>query len=274
MKMTTRIDFLLCAIRAALQAGADILQVYTDPASDLGIERKADNSPLTMADKKAHARIMSYLQHTPWPVLSEEGRHQSYEERRAWETLWVVDPLDGTKEFIKKNGEFTVNIALVEKGVPVLGVIYVPVKRDLYFADENLGAWKITGIDAGACDCTEVEQLLERAARLPLPQAGKDGFVVVASRSHLSPETSLYIEEKRKEYERVDVISSGSSIKICLVAEGTADAYPRFAPTMEWDTAAGHAIVRAAGREIYQAGTELPLLYNKENLLNPWFLVE
>lgn len=274
MKTTDRSDYLFRAIRAALQAGGDILEIYNDPASDFGIERKADNSPLTIADKKAHTRIQSYLQDTPWPVLSEEGRHQSYDERRTWETLWVVDPLDGTKEFIKKNGEFTVNIALVTDGVPVLGVIYVPVKRELYFADEALGAWKVTDIAADRAEGVTLEELRVQAVRLPLPQADRDGFVVVASRSHLSPETSLYIEEKRKEYPRVEVISSGSSIKICLVAEGTADAYPRFAPTMEWDTAAGHAIARAAGKEIYQAGSGQPLRYNKEDLLNPWFLVE
>jgi len=266
-------EYLLCAVRAALLAGADIMGVYNDPASDFGIERKADHSPLTVADKKAHERIMSYLRTTPYPVLSEEGRHAAYEERRAWETLWVVDPLDGTKEFIKKNGEFTVNIALVRSGVPVMGVIYVPVKRELYVAEESLGAYKIEDIDAIADDET-LDALLARARKLPLGQRADDAFVVVASRSHLSPETSLFIEDKRKTYRRVEVISSGSSLKICLVAEGAADAYPRFAPTMEWDTAAGHAIVRAAGKDIYSAETGKALTYNKEDLLNPWFLVE
>lgn len=267
-------DSLLCAVRAALLAGGDILEIYDDPASDFGIERKADNSPLTVADKQAHARILSLLRTTPWPVLSEEGRHADYAERRSWQTLWVVDPLDGTKEFIKRNGEFTVNIALVRDGVPVQGVIYVPVRRDLYFADEALGSYKLEDVERLAEDET-LESLIGRSRRLPLARtAHTDAFVIVASRSHLSPETSLYIEEKCKEHARVEVISSGSSLKICLVAEGTADAYPRFAPTMEWDTAAGHAIARAAGKEVYRADTARPLQYNKVDLLNPWFLVE
>lgn len=265
---------LCCAVQAALCAGADIRAIYDDPASDFGVERKADNSPLTVADKQANARILSFLSETPHPVLSEEGRHMDYAERCRWETLWVVDPLDGTKEFIKRNGEFTVNIALVRGGEPVLGVIYVPVKHTLYFAEEGLGAYRVDGIDRLSADET-VDRLIERAQRLPLERTTlTDAFVIVASRSHLSPETALYIDEKRKEYERVEVISSGSSLKICLVAEGSADAYPRFAPTMEWDTAAGHAIARMAGRQVYQAGTVQPLCYNKEDLLNPWFLVE
>ena len=139
-------DILYIAVRAALEAGKRILDIYEDPSSDFGIERKADNSPLTVADKASHAVIQSFLSLTPYPVLSEEGRLTDYAERKGWTTLWVVDPLDGTKEFIKKNGEFTVNIALVEKGVPVAGVIYVPVKKDLFFALEGWGAYKLPGI--------------------------------------------------------------------------------------------------------------------------------
>lgn len=264
---------LLLAVKAALKAGEEILRIYTDPLSDFGIERKADNSPLTIADKKAHETILSFLQVSPYPVLSEEGKSVSYSDRLNWDTLWIVDPLDGTKEFIKKNGEFTVNIALVEKGVPILGVIYVPVKRLLYFATVPLGAYRLQEADAiGKYD--SVEELIKSAERLPLPEENREEFVIVASRSHLSGETQEYIEEMKKQNEKVRLLSSGSSMKICLVAEGTADVYPRFAPTMEWDTAAGHAIAKAAGREIYQAGKEVPLLYNKEDLLNPWFIVE
>ena len=235
-------ELLSCAIRAALLAGKDILNIYNDPKADFAIERKADNSPLTIADKRSHARIMDELDATSIPVLSEEGRLTDYNIRKGWKTLWVVDPLDGTKEFIKRNGEFTVNIALVENGIPVLGVIYVPVSRTLYFSEDSIGAYRIEGIDARS--------------------AG------------LSPETKEYIRKLESEYGHVNLISCGSSLKICRVAEGSADIYPRFAPTMEWDTAAGHAIVRASGKNIYLTDERTPLHYNKENLLNPWFIVK
>ena len=264
-------QYILNAIDAALRAGEDILSIYDDPASDFEIEKKADNSPLTIADRKAHEVIAAFLQDTPYPLLSEEGKHLPYAERRGWETLWIVDPLDGTKEFIKRNGEFTVNIALVHHSVPVMGVIYLPVKRELYFAEEGMGAYKLSGITMRAE--STLEELMASAVRLP-DKAEHDKFVIVASRSHLSPETEDYIENMKQQHPDVELISSGSSIKICLVAEGKADVYPRFAPTMEWDTAAGHAIARAAGMEIYQAGKEEPLQYNKENLLNPWFIVQ
>lgn len=266
-------NILFSAIHAALKAGEEILKIYNDPASDFGIERKADNSPLTIADKKAHTTITSFLENTPYPVLSEEGKKMDYSDRKDWDVLWIVDPLDGTKEFIKKNGEFTVNIALVKEGVPVAGVIYVPVKQELYFADITLGAYKLSGVSAVLPE-DDMDTLIARSVRLPLNTPRGDKFVVVASRSHLTPETETYIAEMKKEHASVETISSGSSLKICLVAEGVADVYPRFAPTMEWDTAAGHAIAKAAGKEIYQAGSDRPLLYNKENLLNPWFIVE
>ena len=253
-------ELLEIAKRAALDAGAEILRIYTDPSQDFGIEKKADNSPLTLADKAAHLCIMRYLQETGIPVLSEEGTHLPYAERKGWQRLWVVDPLDGTKEFIKKNGEFTVNIALVEDGAPILGVIYIPVARVMYYGLVGEGAWK------------ETPQTIES-----LPVARKRGeglYIVVASRSHMNAETEEYIVQLRKNHDKVQLVSSGSSIKICLVAEGAADAYPRFAPTMEWDTAAGDAIARAAGRSVVNVQTGAPLLYNKEDLHNPWFLVK
>lgn len=264
---------LSCAIRAALLAGKDILEIYNNPHSDFAVERKADNSPLTIADKRSNERITALLEETALPILSEEGKHTDYDVRKTWKTLWIVDPLDGTKEFIKRNGEFTVNIALVENGIPVLGVIYVPVTRTLYFAEETIGAYKIADIDHRSAGLS-VDDLTERADRLPLEQADTKGFVVVASRSHLSPETEDYIHRLEQEYGDVHIISCGSSLKICSVAEGTADIYPRFAPTMEWDTAAGHAIARAAGKNIYQTDEKTPLRYNKEDLLNPWFIVK
>lgn len=264
--------YLLVAVDAALKAGKKIISIYDDPASDFEIERKADNSPLTIADRMAHESIVALLDQTPYPVLSEEGKHMDYATRNGWNTLWIVDPLDGTKEFIKRNGEFTVNIALVERGIPVMGVIYLPVKQELYFASDATGAYKLSGITA-LDNATTLDELMATAVRLPLNRDDQR-FVIVASRSHLSPETEAYIDEMKQKHEEVELISSGSSIKICLVAEGKAAVYPRFAPTMEWDTAAGHAIARAAGMEVYQADKDEPLAYNKEDLLNPWFIVE
>ena len=266
---------LLNAIKAAVHAGEEILAIYNDPCQDFQIEQKADNSPLTIADRKAHEVICDYLQNTPYPILSEEGKKMLYEERASWNVLWVVDPLDGTKEFIKRNGEFTVNIALVENGTPTLGVIYIPVKKTLYFSESQIGAYKVEITQS--VDGLTWDTLMINACKLPV-KSTRDSFVIVASRSHLSPETETYVAEMKQKYNEVNLISSGSSIKICLVAEGFADVYPRFAPTMEWDTAAGHAIARAAGMEIYcvEDGKEQnkPLTYNKKDLLNPWFIVK
>ncbi|MGL5318152.1 MAG: 3'(2'),5'-bisphosphate nucleotidase CysQ [Bacteroidales bacterium] len=265
------IENLSIALRAAIIAGNEIMGIYTNPASDFQIERKADNSPLTIADRNANERIVSLLERTQVPILSEEGRAIPFEEREGWEKLWIVDPLDGTKEFIKQNGEFTVNIALVEKGVPVMGVIYVPVEQVLYFGAEGVGAFKAYVADP--LNPLAIDSVFEEAQRLPIAQE-REEVVVVASRSHLSAETEAYIGKIRETGRAVEMVSKGSSLKICLVVEGAADVYPRFAPTMEWDTAAGHAIARAAGKEIYQIDEVTPLCYNKKDLLNPWFIVK
>ena len=254
--MMSYANYLYIAIRAAVDAGKSIMDIYNDPESDFGIERKADNSPLTKADKAAHRLITNALSVTPFPVLSEEGKEIPFKERSKWETLWIVDPLDGTKEFIKKNGEFTVNIALVEKGVPVLGVIYVPVRKELYFASSSVGAYKFTGIDSSSQP--SMDEMKQGAIHLPMALAHQ-GIVVVASRSHQTEETTAFIDNLRKQGKPVTLISSGSSLKICLVAEGSADIYPRFAPTMEWDTAAGHAIAKSAGCDIYHIDGKTPL---------------
>lgn len=260
------------AIRAAIEAGSEITKIYTDPNADFEIEQKADNSPLTIADKKSNEIILSFLSQTPYPVLSEEGKSIDYSIRESWKKLWIVDPLDGTKEFIKRNGEFTVNIALVINGVPELGVIYVPVKRTLYYGLTGYGAYKIENIDAKPKNLS-AENLRQFAIQLPIKRE-KRPFTVVASRSHLSPETASFIADLQQKHPDLVTTSIGSSIKICLVSEGNADIYPRFAPTMEWDTAAGHAIARAAGKEIYHTDRQTPISYNKDNLLNPWFIVE
>lgn len=259
------------ALRAAICGGQAIMEVYNNPETDWEVERKADNSPLTLADRKAHTAICTWLSQTPYPILSEEGSHANYAERKDWQRLWIVDPLDGTKEFLKRNGEFTVNIALVENGVPVLGVIYVPVQKKLYYGLVGEGAFLYENIDP-ACGA-EFTAEEHTALSLPQPKECDRGYVVVASRSHLSAETEAFIDTLRTEHGEVSMRSAGSSLKICLVAEGKADIYPRLAPTMEWDTAAGHAIVKAAGGEIYHAESGLPLTYNKENLLNAHFIV-
>lgn len=260
-------DFLAIAIRAAIAAGMEIMKIYNRPEADWEVEFKADHSPLTLADREAHATISRFLQATPYPVLSEEGAHADFAVRRDWKTLWVVDPLDGTKEFVKRNGEFTVNIALVEDRTPVLGVIYVPVSGVLYYGSATGGAFKAMA---------DTERLEARNA-IPMPLAAQPEsgvYTVVASRSHLSPETEAYIEQLRREKGEVRMVQGGSSLKICYVAEGIAQQYPRLGPTMEWDTAAGHAIVKAAGGEMYDAATGTPVVYNKEDLHSPWFIVK
>jgi len=254
------------AITAALQAGKAILEIYH--SGDFNIEIKGDNSPLTHADTASHNVIMSYLSKTDIPVLSEEGRDISYQERKDWKQLWIVDPIDGTKEFIKRNGEFTVNIALIEDQKPIIGVIFVPATGELYFSSKELGAFKVEV----NLENYGVEVLLAKANKLPL-QREDNTFTIVASRSHISPETEEYVQEMRNIYGEVNLISKGSSLKLCMVAEGAANCYPRFAPTMEWDTAAGQAICEHADFQVIDWKTKEPMLYNREELLNNWFLV-
>lgn len=261
-------NLLNLSVVAAVEAGKQILEVYKQ---DFSVEIKSDNSPLTIADKKSHEVIKAALAETGLPLLSEEGKQLAYDERNKWETFWLVDPLDGTKEFIKKNGEFTVNIALVKNGSPVLGVVYVPVTGVLYFGAEGIGSFSL--VVKGDLSLSDVESAIASAAALPA--SGQPlVYTIVASRSHNTPETDVFIEEKRKEHGSVELVSSGSSIKLCLVAEGKAQVYPRLAPTMEWDTAAGHAVAKFAGCAVYNYNTKQEMVYNKENLLNPWFVVE
>jgi 3'(2'), 5'-bisphosphate nucleotidase len=255
------------AIEASLEAGKAILDIYH--SGEFDIEIKGDNSPLTRADIASHNVIMSFLKKTGIPVLSEEGRDISYQERKDWKQLWIVDPIDGTKEFIKRNGEFTVNIALIEDQKPRIGVIFVPVTGELYFSSKEIGAFKVA-VDLENFD---IEPLLAKADKLPLQREDKT-FTIVASRSHMSPETESYVQEMREEHGAVNLISKGSSLKLCMVAEGTANCYPRFAPTMEWDTAAGQAICEHAGFKVIDWATKEPMLYNREELLNHWFLVK
>lgn len=253
------------AINAALLAGEKIMEVYT--SEDFGIAQKADFSPLTKADCQAHLLISKTLEPTQIPLLSEEGRHLSFNERAKWKTYWLVDPLDGTKEFISRNGEFTVNIALIHENKSIAGVIYSPVSRELYVGMVGSGAWKILNPKP---DCT-IDWISRQGMQLPLDPPN-DGFTVAASRTHLDQQTLEFIEELSKLHPVFKTIRKGSSLKFCLLAEGTAHIYPRFGPTMEWDTAAGHAILKATGKNIYQTDQQTEIHYNKENLTNPYFI--
>ena len=258
------------AIKAAFEGGLEILEVY---GTAFSVDVKEDKSPLTEADRRAHNRIMEFLSATGIPVLSEEGKSIPYSERRHWKQFWLVDPLDGTKEFIKRNGEFTVNIALIEDGVPVSGVIYVPIKDEMYIGIKGLGAFKIQNYSKVHTSQIDLETLIANGHQLPV-QTTRTTFTMVGSRSHMSDETREYLEKMKQQHGEVDMVSMGSSLKLCLVAEGVADVYPRFAPTMEWDTAAGQAIATNAGCLVTGQDERTPLRYNKENLLNPWFVVK
>lgn len=260
-------DLLKIAIKAALDAGKSILEIYN--SGEFNIEVKEDNSPLTRADIASHKVIMSHLKDTDIPVLSEEGREISYQVRKDWKQLWIVDPIDGTKEFIKRNGEFTVNIALIENQRLLIGVVFVPFTGDLYFSSIDMGSFKVV-IDLENFD---VITLIEEGIRLPLKREDET-FTIVASRSHMSADTEKYVNELRDKYGEINLVTKGSSLKLCIVAEGKADCYPRLAPTMEWDTAAGQAICEHAGFKAIDWQTNKKLLYNKRNLINSWFVVK
>ena len=236
----------------AKEAGETIMEIYN---RDFSIAYKDDKSPLTEADLASHEVIMRGLEKYGMPILSEEGKEISYEERKKWEYYWCIDPIDGTKEFIKKNGEFTVNIALIHHDMPVLGVVYAPALGDMYAAKQGEGAFK-------------------NGQELPLSRNSdlSEKTRVVASKSHLSEETQAFIDAL--DTREVEQVSKGSSLKLCMVAEGEADIYPRLAPTMEWDTAAADAVVRESGKMTYIFASGTPVRYNKENLLNPWFIVK
>ena len=250
-------------VKIAKDAGKAIMKIYNQ---DFDVEYKTDSSPLTNADKWANEIIATSLNELSVnsffkkniPIISEEGRTIPYNERKNWEYFWLIDPLDGTKEFVKKNGEFTINIALIYKENPVLGVVYLPAFNVCYWAKRDEGAFK----DGKKLPLKTIEQ--------------RNVYKIVSSRSHMSNETKVFIKALDTDKEKV-IISTGSSLKICLVAEGEADIYPRLGPTMEWDTAAAHAIVNESGGLLYKfiyKGDFQKHVYNKKNLLNDWFVVE
>jgi 3'(2'), 5'-bisphosphate nucleotidase len=253
------------AIIAALLAGTKIREVYYSP--DFGVQIKDDQTPVTLADHRAHNEISKKLADNGLPILSEEGILINYSERKNWDLFWLVDPLDGTKEFIKRNDEFTVNIALIQKNEPIAGVVYAPISGELYVGILGIGAFKL-------CNPTEectFQTLQLSGIKLP-EQTTPNEFSVTISRSHTNSETEAYIEKLQKERGSIRVIAKGSSLKMCMIAEGTATIYPKLGKTMEWDTAAAHAILKAAGKNIFLPDLKTELIYNKENLQNPHFI--
>ncbi|UOB19400.1 3'(2'),5'-bisphosphate nucleotidase CysQ [Abyssalbus ytuae] len=252
------------AIQASIQAGNEIIKFYN---SDFKIDYKKDRSPVTEADKKANSIINQFLEPTGIPIISEENAQINFNIRKNWKKCWMVDPLDGTKEFINKNDEFTVNIALIEDNRPLLGVIYIPVEGVLYCADvKERKAWKAI-----------IKDKFHLNYLKPLrPQKIKNSLRVVGSRSHMGEETENFIKNLKvaNPEKKINFLSKGSSIKFCLLAEGNADIYPRFSPTMEWDTAAGHAICNATGIKVISLQTNKELSYNKPSLINNYFLVK
>jgi 3'(2'), 5'-bisphosphate nucleotidase len=264
-------NLLLLAIRAAYMAGKSIMEVYG--GDRLLVKRKKDFSPLTIADQSAHEVIMKLLEPAKIPVISEEGHQHEYIFRKNWEYFWLVDPLDGTREFLKGNSEFTVNISLIERNLPLIGVVSVPATGQLYWAAPEHGSYLFSTSGYGKQMQIDIPQLVRLSERLPFRRS--QGQVrVAASRSHINFETYNYIKQLRKQYGEVTVFSKGSSLKFCLVAEGSADIYPRFGPTMEWDTAAGQAVAVFSGCKVTRYDTGEILAYNKKDLHNPWFIVK
>jgi 3'(2'), 5'-bisphosphate nucleotidase len=254
--------FLESIIDIAREAGNAIMQIYQSENFD--IQTKTDHSPLTKADSSSNAIIVSQLKklYPDIPVISEENKAVPYELRKKWQRFWLIDPLDGTKEFIKRNGEFTINIALIENNIPVAGVVHIPATQITYYGGKNAGAYVIAHNKVNKLKAPPEKSYLE-----------KQNIKVVASRSHLTDETKAFVHNLEKQGKKIEFVTMGSSLKICMIAEGLADVYPRFGPTMEWDTAAAQAIAEAAGRKVVIYDSRLPLRYNKENLTNPWFIV-
>ncbi len=247
-------------IEIAIHAGQKIMEVYDEIYT---VHQKADQSPLTLADQMSHEYIQTELNLLPLkvPLLSEEGAHIPFDVRKNWSTFWLIDPLDGTKEFIKKNGDFTVNIALIQGNRPVLGVIYAPARDTLYFAEKNKGASKLLHASS-----------YTKRKKIKITSSSSKIKKVVVSRSHLSEATQDYLEHLQQQEGKLEYSSIGSSLKFCLVAEGAAHYYPRLAPTMEWDTAAGQIIVEEANGQVIEYESGNPLVYNKKVLTNPSFI--
>ena len=260
MKFTNKLEL---AIKASLKAGEVIMNIYN--SKNFVVELKGDNSPLTNADKAAHKIIKSYLKND-LPLLSEEGSNIPFEKRKNWKRFWMVDPIDGTKEFIKRNGEFTVNIALIDNQKPILGVVFAPALKELYFAQKGFGSYKAKGVFCFN-DILNTEIIDLSKAEYPKK------YSIVVSKSHMNDKTQKFVDKKEEEYGSISIVSFGSSLKICKVADGSAHSYPRFGPTMKWDIAAAHCIALYANNKVFQDDGFSEITYNKKNLLNPYFLV-
>jgi 3'(2'), 5'-bisphosphate nucleotidase len=259
------------AYNAALRAGAAILDVYRRKG-EYDIDLKSDRTPITEADRRAHAVIKEYLGPTHIPLLSEEGREMRFDERRDWDMFWLVDPLDGTKEFIKGNNEFTVNIALVVNNRPVIGVIYVPYFNKIYFCEKGHGSFMKEGVEPDARAGFSYDEIFSGAARLPLHGASNRPLRIAVSRSHKNAETEKQVEAMRKRFPDAVVVEQGSSYKFCMLAEGNVDYYIRTSNTYEWDTAAGEVILSDTGGTTKSLPELGKFAYNKESLVNPWFI--
>ena len=258
------------AFNAAVRAGWEIMEVYKN-RDDYDVSVKSDHTPITIADRLAHEKIKESLGQTRIPILSEEGRQMLYDERRNWELFWLVDPLDGTVEFIKGNNEFTVNIALMSERTAVCAVVYVPYLQKAYIASRGVGSFLVENIAPNADACYSYDEICALREQLPLKNAAHKGYRIAVSRSHQTPETEQYINAVRAERDDVVVIEQGSSYKFCMLAEGAIDYYPRTTHTYEWDTAAAELILAEAGGITRTLPDKQQLKYNKENLQNPWF---
>lgn len=254
-------QLLLLALQANYRAMQTILDIYDSPFS---VDYKADESPVTLADREADRIIRDGLAPAGYYVMSEEESPWPFDRRQALSRLWIVDPLDGTKEFVKRNGEFTTNIALVESGVPVLGVVGIPMLQQVYYAARGMGAFR--------CSAAPVDATFPADA-LRLPLAGEPRPLrIIGSRSHPHSGTQAYINRVKLQVPEAEIVYGGSSYKLCRIADGTADLYPRFSPINEWDIAAGDALVRYAGGRMEDAQTKKEIFYNKENLVQPPFI--
>ena len=260
-------------LNAAVRAGAAIMKIYKH-SDDYDVEFKSDHTPITIADRVAHNTIKEALGQTRIPILSEEGREMLYEERRNWELFWLVDPLDGTVEFIKGNNEFTVNIALMLNNICISAIVYVPYHHKMYIAERGFGAWVMYDVAPLEDAHYTYSDIHANIHQLPLELAEHSNYRVAVSRSHQTAETHQHIDSLRTEHPDLEIIEQGSSYKFCLLAEGTVDYYIRTTTTSEWDTAAGELILSESGglTSSYPAGE--PLLYNKESLDNPWFVAK
>ena len=263
--------FFESAFNAALRAGAGIMDIYNGEQEFL-VNLKSDNTPITEADRRSHETIKDYLSRTRIPLMSEEGRDLLYEERCGWDLYWLVDPLDGTLEFIKRTGEFTINIALMVNNRPTVGVVYVPTSGRIYFAIEGRGAWKRIGMIPNPNAQMNISEIMRGAEPLPQTDGANSPKVVALSRSHISPDTHVVVDSLKEKFGKIEILTQGSSLKLCLVAEGLVDIYPRTTPTSEWDTAAGECILNEAGGSIRELEHNSTLNYNKPTLINPNFI--